>query len=179
MQTDINNLDSTHYEIRHSVVILIAKLMLVELIITSLHMLMTEVIFSHSLHDKILGSLSGQVWELLIFHIITTIAILYFVLQRATTYYIINDKEIVYETGIISRKRNSYDLFWIQQIDSVQWFWWRIFTYGDIILENSLIASKIYLKNIPKPDYHAKLIKIIRHKNMRSKIPEEMISIKK
>ena len=111
MQTDINNLDSTHYEIRHSAVILIAKLMLVELIITSLHMLMTEVIFSHSLHDKILGSLSGQVWELLIFHIITTIAILYFVLQRATTYYIINDKEIVYETGIISRKRNSYDLF--------------------------------------------------------------------
>jgi hypothetical protein len=41
--------------------------------------------------------------------------------------------------------------------------------YGDIILENPLISSKIYLRNIPNPDYYAKLIKIVRDRNIQIK----------
>lgn len=99
MQTDIHALnDTTHYEIRHSVVILVAKILLVELVITILHILVNKVILSSGFHDAAVGSFSGQIWELLIFHIVTTVAILYFVLQWVTTYYIITNKEIVHET---------------------------------------------------------------------------------
>lgn len=178
MQTDIHVYNNTtHYEIRHSVVILVAKILLVELVITIVHIFVNNLILSSGFHDSIMKSFSGQIWELLIFHTVTTVAILYFVLQWVTTYYVITNKEIVHETWIMARKRSSYDLPGIQEIDSVQWFWWRICGYGDIILENPLISSRVYLKNVPNPDHYAKLIKIVRDANMQNKWHDKIIPI--
>jgi len=180
MQTDINNFNhNIHYEIRNSVIILIAKIVWVELIIALSHILLNQVILWHGFHDMALGNFSGQIWELLIFHAVTTCAILYFVLQRVTTYYTITDREIVHETGIISRKRKSYDLPWIQEIDYIQWFRWRICSFGDIVLENPLISWKIYIKTVPRPDYYARLIKILRDNSVQNNWHEKIIPIKR
>ena len=60
-------------------------------------MFLNRFVLTHDFHDRIFGTMSGQMRELLLLHIITTIFILYLVVKYIAVDYIINDKEIVYE----------------------------------------------------------------------------------
>lgn len=169
MENDVREVKhfAQYVEIRQSLVILLAKILFLEFIITFVHIFINILLPTHHIHDINLGLLDWQTWELLIFHAVNTFLILAVVMNRVSTYYIINNLEVAHETGILSKHRTSFDITGIQEISYSQSFIWRICSYWTITLENPLVKSCIYLKNIPKPDFYTKLIRTERDRAIR------------
>ncbi len=157
-----------HFNIKQSIIILINKIVLIEVIVVLLHLLIRRSLLYFWIHNNTIFGINVESFELILFHSITVIAILIIVIKWISYYYVITDKEIFIYKWIINKQKISYDINGIQWIRTKQNIIWRIFWYGTIKIENPLMKETIIIKNIQNPDYCVEKIK-----EERSKIKEE------
>jgi len=155
----MKNKTHTHYEIRSSIITLILKLIWVQVVMTLLHIFLSTVVISHSIHDATVWMFSGKARELFIFHIIVTTITIYLILRRLTTYYSLHASELVCEHGIISKNKYITKLDQNTDLTYQQSWFQRICWYWDIILKNQFTDGKTLLRNIPNTQYYIELIK--------------------
>lgn len=141
------------HEIRQSIAILILKILGIQAVIALSDFLIGKLFIQLGLHELYMST-----WDFFFSHLLSTIWLLYIIIKWTSTYYVINSDEISVTTGIIRKKKSSYDIRGIQSCETSQGIWGRIFGYGTIHLENPLLKSDIFLRNISHPHQYATII---------------------
>ncbi|MBI2617571.1 PH domain-containing protein [Candidatus Gottesmanbacteria bacterium] len=150
--------------LRQSVICLSIRLIVLQLLFTTLYILIL-------LPVNIL-SLSPQI-RLLSYPVISIAFILVLVFQLYLTlkiilnwlgeYYIVGSREIIFRTGIIDHKEKIYSLSHIESITYNQNFWERLFNYGTIRLFNPVLKQHIHLDCIKNPGKYVRVLEQTMH----------------
>jgi uncharacterized membrane protein YdbT with pleckstrin-like domain len=163
-----------YHEIRQSLFILIFQISGVQIIAAIIDFFLIKLSFVFGLHDVYMSS-----WEFILSHLFNTVWLLWVIIKWASTYYVINYKEISITKGVIRKKKCSYDIRGIQSSSVTQGLLGRIFNYGTIHLENPLLKSDVFLKNIYSPNSYINIIEQA-HKNAvkTSPLTDVMLNLK-
>jgi|GEM_PF-1524236 len=149
--------------IRKSLVTMFLRLILAELLVAVVYVAIRVALAALQVQADVDLSLNPFVLtKSLLFTSIEIIIAMYIVLQWANNYYILKpEKEIVYVTGIITRKERSFSLSNVQSISSQQGLFGRILKYGAIRIFSPALQQEIYLTEIPNPKEVVEKIKQI------------------
>ena len=98
-------------------------------------------------------------WLMLLSHIIITIGtfgiwspiLIYFVLRRATTRYVITNQRVISEYGILNKKSKESPLDKINNVSHSQSLIGRMFNYGDVQLQTASEMGATVFKFITAP----------------------------
>lgn len=138
-----------HHEVRESIVVLIAKILWMQILMTVFHILMNTILWKNS----------WEVRELLIFHLIVTMITIYLILKWLTTFYSLHEAELICENWIVNKIRNITKLDQNTDISYSQNVLQRLCWFGNIMLKNQYTEWKTILKNISNAEYYIDLIK--------------------
>ena len=138
--------------IRKSMVTMFMRLIVVELLVAGVYFairLGLAVLHVQADIDLTLNPL--VLTKSLFFTLIEIVFAMYIFLQWANNYYILKEKEIVYVTGIITRRERNYSLANVQSISSEQGLFGRILHYGTITIFSPALQRELYLTEISNP----------------------------
>ena len=153
----------TYLNIRQSIVILLARLMLLDIftagIVIGLYFLLVR-------GEQIMGSiLTNPSLFLNLFIIIGIVKILiniYVILQWLNEYYEITPDHIYHKRGIIFRKTEQYRIDHVRSMDVQDTFLGEIFNYATITLYDIRLNKYLDLYNIHNPQRYAHVLKELR-----------------
>ncbi len=98
-------------------------------------------------------------WLMLLGHVILTVAtiglwspiLLYYILKRATTRYIITNHRIISEYGILNKNSKESPLDKVNNVSHSQSIFGRIFNYGSVQLQTASEMGATIFKFLPAP----------------------------
>jgi len=138
--------------IRKSMVMMFLRLIVVELLIAVVYLGIRFALAALQIEADIDLSLNPLVLTKSIFFMLIEIfTAIFLFLKWANNYYILREKEIIYVTGIISRRERNYSLDNIQSISSEQGLVGRILNYGTIKIFSPALQRELFLTDIPDP----------------------------
>jgi membrane protein YdbS with pleckstrin-like domain len=149
----------SHVNIRSSIVFLVAKLLVLDLIATLLALVFFGVIAIDAIpsETKIL-LVSNNVGYFVVLATVKIILTFYLILQWLNEYYEITANEIIYRRGIIWRKEDVYDFMHIRSIGIHQSFLGRIFNFGTLDVFDRGVYKYYYLRFIHNPRRYFELL---------------------
>jgi len=98
-------------------------------------------------------------WLMLLPHVILTLVtvgfwipiLLYYILRRATTRYVVTNRRVISEYGILNKKSKESPLDRINNISHSQSIVGRIFNYGDVQIQTASEMGATVFKFLPAP----------------------------
>ena len=98
-------------------------------------------------------------WLMLLSHIILTIVtlgiwspiLIYYILRRATTRYVLTNQRVIWEHGILNKTSKESPLDKINNVSHEQPLIGRIFNYGDVQLQTASEMGATIFTFIPEP----------------------------
>lgn len=153
----------THINVRQSIAILLAKLVLVDflmaiLIVGSYYVLVQGEILLQGISSNTIAFLI-LLNGLGIFKVLLTI---YIVLQWLNEYYEITPEAIVHRRGIINRKSERYTLDKIRRIDIEDTFLGELFNFATVSLFDIRLNKTLDMYLIHNPDRYAKILRTLK-----------------
>ena len=142
----------THVNVRISIVFLITKLLILDIIAT-----FTALLFFGALSLPLFSQetrmfiFSYNIGYFLILAAIKIILTLYIVLQWINEYYEITPERIVYRRGIIWRKVDEYDFVHIRSLGIEQGLFGRVFNFGSLRVFDRGVYKYYYLNYLHNP----------------------------
>ena len=73
-------------------------------------------------------------------------------------HYVLNPKEVIVKTGVISTKSTTYEIANLQSMSISQNIIQKIFNFGSIKLFNPVLKEEIFLSDIPDPHKYGEII---------------------
>lgn len=147
-----------HHEIRQSSVILTARILLVEVAMTIVHLGSSKLLVVLGVHGTGVLGLTVMTWEVILFHSVNIVVLLTVVLAWANASYALTERAVCVTTGVFHKKRTSFDISSIESAAVSQGIFGRIFDYGTVYLKSPLFHADVYLKNVPSPHYLVNLL---------------------
>lgn len=142
----------SHVNVRVSLVFLLLKLVLLDVIAGVLVLLFFGVLsFSFIPEDLRLLVFSNNVWFFVLLVIAKIVLTVFVVLQWINEYYEITPIKIFYRRGIIWRKEDIYDLALVRSIGIRQGIFGRIFNYGTLFIYDRGVYKYYYFSDIHNP----------------------------
>jgi len=80
-------------------------------------------------------------------------------LKWASNYFVLRPGEVVFRKGIANSKEERYSIESSVSVTTDQSFLGRIFKFGTIKIFNPALGHDIVLRDIPKPEYYAELLR--------------------
>jgi uncharacterized membrane protein YdbT with pleckstrin-like domain len=174
LQFKRKDLRKMYRKIRMSLVVLITKILLVQLIFLAIGLLSSYILLSLDPPDPpafttetvVEDSDNDLLFLILVgLRIINFMIVFYLLLRWYYEYYIITPIDIVVHRGPIIRRRSVYQIPAIQAVRVYQSVFGRLFRFGTIKLESPLLDYDVYLRHIPKPERTANIIEEERLKH--------------
>lgn len=157
-----NSFEVTHVNVRTSVVFLILKLVVLDILATATALVFFGIISSGTLSDQTnLFLISNSAFYFLTLAGFKIILTLYVVFQWLNEYYEITPTQVVYKRGIIWRKVDVYDYAHIRSLGINQGLLGRIFNFGSLSVYDRGVYKYYYLNYIHNPDRYFKLLKTL------------------
>ncbi len=158
-----NKITLTHLNIRESITILLAKLILVDLlssvVVVSLYLVVVKG------GDLTHFASESTLIFLVVFAIMGVIKLgfsIYIVLLWLNEYYEITPETVVHKSGIIFRKTQTYRLEEIRLMDVQEGFLGELFNFGTITLYDTFLNRFMDMYLIHNPHRYAKVLKKLR-----------------
>lgn len=111
-------------------------------------------------------------WFILLSHIFITILtlflwtpiLIYVILVRATTRYVLTNQRIIWEAGILSKSSKESPLDKINNVSHSQSFLGRLFNYGNVGLQTASEMGATALKSISSPSqFKSEIVNQVDH----------------
>lgn len=159
---DKDTFEVTHVNIRTSIVFMVLKLAVLDVIATAAALAFFWAISSGTLPYQINSFLiSNSAFYFLRLAAVKLIFTFYVVIQWLNEYYEITPKQVIYRRGIIWRKVDVYDYAHVRSLGIHQSFLGRILNYGSLSLYDRGVYKYYYLNYIHNPDRYFKLLKTL------------------
>lgn len=153
----------TYINIRQSIVILLAKILVIDLIMA---LIIVGFYFGLIQGGQITDfAIKNSILFLLSFGVMGTLKIaatVYVILQWLNEYYEITPEAVVHKKGIIFRKTEIYELSKVRMIDVEDSFLGEIFNYATITLYDLRLRKYMDMYLIHNPQRYAKILKTLR-----------------
>lgn len=154
-----NVLEVTHVNIRTSIVFVVLKLIVLDILATFFALGFFWIISSGNLTDQTNSFLiSNSYFYFLILAIVKLIFTLYVIIQWLNEYYEITPNQIIYRRGIVWRKVDVYDYAHIRSIGIQQSFFGRILNYGSLSIFDRGVYKYYFLNFIHNPHRYFKML---------------------
>jgi membrane protein YdbS with pleckstrin-like domain len=144
----------THVNIRTSIILVILKIMLIDMLAVFAYLGFFWIISS--------GNLTNSASSLLIsnsyFYFIKLIATLYIIIQWLNEYYEITPSQIIYRRGILWRRVDVYNYNHIRSIGIQQSFIGKILDYGSLSIFDRGVYKYYFLNFIHNPHRYFKIL---------------------
>ncbi len=160
------------YNVKTSIVVVIRKVVLAEIVLASIAFLFNFFVFSGG---NLVVKTSSTFYIGSFFLVINLTIFICLFLGWNYRYYVISQDGISSNTGVVFRKTKSIDIPSIRSISINQGFFGRIFNYGTIVLESPVLSEKFYMHYLPTPFRHATLIENARAKALKDGKVENII----
>lgn len=160
-----------HIIIRKAPILLLARLIIVLLVFSVFHLLLTFIIV------EVDGSTFGRILsatQLLLF-VITILWMTYLIFMWRNEYYKVEKKGIVHRKGVLYRRERSYSCSNVESITLRQDLIGKIFRYGTIVLYDPALKKKIYLRNITRPVRSVAVLKDV-YLHIKTDTPQTFIT---
>ena len=148
--------------LRQSHIVLIARLIGLDIVITILYVLFrTSITLLHLLHVNITDFYGVSIIDIIYFIIITIAELTlgtYIILSWANEEWEIKEGVIFHRVGILHMKEDAYSLKHIGSTTLNQGLLGKIFNYGTIKIFSPYLKRDYYLTNIPKPREIVKML---------------------
>lgn len=167
----------THVNVRTSIVFLISKLIILDIIATAVALAYFGAV-SYSLlsEEARLMIFSYNLGYFLTLGIAKVFLSLYVVLQWINEYYEIRPDKIIYRRGIIFRRVDVYDYAHIRSIGVHQGMLGRIFNFGSLSIYDRGVYKYYYLSYIHNPlKYFDLLKKLVPNADIEKEIVRDSI----
>lgn len=149
----------THVNIRISIVFLVLKMILLDILMSLIALAFFGVISSGSLTDQVNSFLiSNSAVYFLALAGVKLVFILYIVTQWLNEYYEITPAQVIYKKGAIWRKVDIHDFSLVRSIGIQQSFLGRILNYGTISIYDRGVYKYFFLNYIHNPHRYFKLL---------------------
>lgn len=149
----------THVNIRTSIVFVILKLLVLDILASATALVFFGVISSGYLSNQISFFLiSNSAFYFLILAAVKIVFTLYVVIQWLNEYYEITPQRIVYRRGIFWRKVDVYDYAHVRSLGIQQGVLGRIFNFGSLSIYDRGVYKYYYLSYIHNPQRYFKLL---------------------
>lgn len=170
----------THVNVRTSIVFLIAKLIVLDIIATLFALFFfSPFLFPISLEIKT-QILSYNIWYFLFLVLVKIVLTLFIVAQWLNEYYEITPTKIIYRRGIMRRKEDVYDLSRgdkaskITSIGVQQDMLGRIFNYGTLSIYDRGVYKYYYLNYIHNPLRYFEILRyLLPDADVEKDVPRE------
>ncbi len=150
----------THVNVRTSIVFLILKVILLDILATATALVFFGVLSVPSLSEDLKVSLiSNSATYFLVLAGLKIMITLYVVFQWLNEYYEITPKQVVYRRGIVWRKVDVYDFGHIRSVGIQQSLLGKIFNFGSLSIFDRGVYKYYYLNYIHNPHRYFKLLK--------------------
>lgn len=142
----------THVNVRVSIVFLLLKLVLLDILATLIALVFFGVISSSMVSQETrLVLLSYNLSYFVLLAIVKILLTMYLVLQWINEYYEITPTKILYRRGILWRKEDIYSLSRVNAIGVRQGIFGRTFNYGTLSIYDVGVFKYYYLNYIHNP----------------------------
>ncbi len=146
-----------YFEIRQSLMVLFARLLLTEIIITIGYVL-AKWGYLYAVGENAINSVDNTTWIYILFQLINLTTIMIVVVLWAFHFYRISQETISRYKGYINKKTDIITMRTISSVKMSQGLMGRIFGFGTIRVECMFSKQVIFLKNINKPHFYRKAI---------------------
>ncbi|HNT30218.1 MAG TPA: PH domain-containing protein [bacterium] len=146
------------YEIRQTPVLLFTRLVVLELLVSLLHLSIRPLFDWLQLADLTLAGITAYWLVIIILQVLNLIFFISIVLNWLSFVYIIEDDEIRVITGVLRRKQTRYGAKNLEKIQSDQNIWGKIFGYGNVTAYNPVLGRDITLHGISSPERYARIL---------------------
>lgn len=150
------------YEVRQSFTILILKIVMLEVLLISIHILLQKLSFTFGWHEMFMQIPLASTIELIVFHLLNVIFLFFLLMNWSTTCYTIGPTEVTITTGILGTKKSSDDIRAMQELEIEQSILGRLFNYGSVRLGSPLWKRDVLFRNIPFPQKFSEIIEKYR-----------------
>ncbi|MCA9750288.1 MAG: PH domain-containing protein [Romboutsia sp.] len=107
--------------------------------------------FVNSVFSLGLSTLQISTALFIFFTFLQVTLLVYVILNWVNTIYEINDKEVVYKTGIIGKRARAYDMSNVQSSYVEQSILGRIFNFGKVTLYSPALKNDLFFNDVPNP----------------------------
>ncbi len=146
-------------EIRQSSVVIFERLLILEVIISFIHIVARLLAYLIGLNEVMLIEPISVYWGIIVvIQVFNLSSILSIIGKWINFYYLITPDKIVISKGILNKSQVNYDMRSLQSATLFQGFWGRIFNFGTIKLYNPALNEYIFLVDIPKPEKYLEII---------------------
>ena len=160
---DSHKITLTYLNIRQSISILLAKLVLTDLLLASIVIGLYYLLVQGGEFTRFAA---GNLYLFLtIFGTVGLVKILftiYVVLKWLFEYYEITPDNIIHKSGIFFRKKEQYDLNLVREMTVQDSFWGEIFNFGTITLYDIRLNKYLDMYLIHNPQRYANVLKQLR-----------------
>lgn len=142
----------THVNVRTSIVFLLFKLVLLDILASVLAMLFFGALSFTQLPSEVrLFIFSQNIAYFVILAIVKIILTIFLVMQWLNEYYEITPTKIYYKRGIIWRREDTYELKNVRSIGIKQGVFGRVFSFGTLFFYDRGVYKYYYLNDIHNP----------------------------
>ena len=149
----------THVNIRTSIVFVVLKLAVLDILATATALLFFWAISSGGLNDQTSSFLiSNSAFYFLTLAAFKLSFTMYVIIQWLNEYYEITPASVIYRRGIIWRKVDVYDYAHVRSLGIHQSFLGKILNYGSLSIYDRGVYKYYYLSYIHNPHRYFKLL---------------------
>lgn len=153
----------THLNVRQSIVILLTKLIVNDLLLAvtviGFYLVITQ---GEQYYRAIITSTTLFLWIFILIGLLKISISIYIVLQWLNEYYEITPEAVIHKRGIINRKSEKYGLDKVRRISVHDTFLGEICNFATLTLYDVRLNKSLDMYLIHNPDRYAKILQILR-----------------